>query len=74
MILDSSAVVALVPREPGHDTVPEHMAGASQLAIGAATLLEATMVPSARLGEDARPRLCTGELFTRTDCPIVPVR
>lgn len=54
MILDSSALVAMVLREPGHERLLQQMAAAPQVAIGAATLLEAGIVLSARIGSDAR--------------------
>lgn len=54
MILDSSAVVAVLLREPGHELLLGAMAGAASLGIGAPTLVETTIVLSARLGRDAR--------------------
>ncbi len=54
MILDSSALVAIVLQEPDAEHLLERMRNASHLAIGAATLLETGIVLSARLNEDAR--------------------
>ena len=54
MILDSSALVAIVLREPDAERLLERMSGATHLAIGAATLLETGIVLSERLNEDAR--------------------
>jgi ribonuclease VapC len=44
MILDSSAVIAVLFREKEHRWVEEAMAGADSLAIGAPTLFETAMV------------------------------
>jgi ribonuclease VapC len=57
MILDSSAVVAVVFQEPGHEVLLEKMLSADETAIGAPTLAETAIVVSARLGTDARPLL-----------------
>ena len=54
MILDSSALVAIVFREPEAESLLDRMRDASHLAIGAATLLETGIVLSARLSDDAR--------------------
>jgi ribonuclease VapC len=54
MILDSSAVVAILLREPGHDALLETLSGAPEVGIGAPTLVEAAIVLSARTGSDSR--------------------
>ena len=54
MIIDSSALVAIVLQEPEADALLQRMRDASSLAIGAATLLETGIVLSARLNDDAR--------------------
>jgi ribonuclease VapC len=57
MILDSSAIVAVVFQEAGHAELVDRIAAADEVAIGAPTLAEAAVVVSARLGTDARPLL-----------------
>ena len=54
MIIDSSALVAIVLQEPEADDLLRRMRDESSLAIGAATLLETGIVLSARLNDDAR--------------------
>ena len=54
MILDSSALVAIVLHEPAAERLLHRMRDASYLAIGAATLLETGIVLSARLHDDSR--------------------
>jgi len=54
MILDSSALVAIVLREPEQDRILERMDAAARLSIGAPTLVETAIVLSARLAADAR--------------------
>ena len=54
MIIDSSALVAIVFQEPEAQDLLRRMRDAASLAIGAATLLETGIVLSARLNDDAR--------------------
>ena len=54
MIIDSSALVAIVLQEPEAQDLLRRMRDARSLAIGAATLLETGIVLSARLDDDAR--------------------
>ena len=71
MILDSSALVAIVLREPGHEHVLQRIQDATNVGIGAATLLEAGIVISSRLAEDARGRLA--RLLTEGGIMVLPV-
>lgn len=57
MILDSLAIVTLFLKEPGHETVRRKLVEAPVLAVGAATLVEAAIVLSARLDRDMRGSL-----------------
>ena len=57
MIVDTSAIVAVVLRESGFQAVVECLEGDDPLAVGAPTLTEASLVLSARLDRDARPKL-----------------
>lgn len=50
MILDASAVVAILLREPGYLNLLEAIGTAPKVAIGAPTLVESSMVVTARLG------------------------
>lgn len=54
MIIHSSALVAIVLQEPDAHDLLRRMRDAPSLSIGAATLLEAGIVLSARLNNDAR--------------------
>ena len=54
MIVDSSAIVGIVLREPGYEALVRKLAAAEALAVGAPTLAEAGIVLTARLGRDAR--------------------
>ncbi|WP_420631332.1 type II toxin-antitoxin system VapC family toxin [Candidatus Leptofilum sp.] len=54
MILDSSAIVAIIFKEPGHEILMTKMAEATEVGIGAPTLVECGIVLSARLNQDAR--------------------
>ena len=70
MILDSSAVAAVALQEPGHERILAAMSAASALGIGAPTLVEATIVLSARLGRDARGLM--SRLLLEADVAVVP--
>jgi ribonuclease VapC len=50
VILDSSAIVAVLLGEPGSRELADLMAGADRLGVGAATLVEASIVLTARAG------------------------
>jgi ribonuclease VapC len=55
MVLDSSAIVAIHMREPGHEVLMDRIDAAEVVVVGVPTLLESVMVLTARLGHDARP-------------------
>lgn len=50
MILDSSAIVAVLLKEPSHRQLIEHLAEDPKLGVGAPTLAETGIVLAARLG------------------------
>lgn len=54
MILDSSAVVAILLRQPGHEEPLKRIAEAPGTAIGTPTLAETGIVLTARLGPSGR--------------------
>ena len=53
MIVDASAVIAIVLREPGAEELAEKLRLAEVKGIGAPTLVEAGIVLTARLGDNA---------------------
>lgn len=50
MIVDSSAIIAILLKEPDHEVILDHLEGAVYAGIGAPTLVEASLVLCARLG------------------------
>jgi|ERR1035437_1173740 ribonuclease VapC len=70
MVLDSSAIVAIHLREPGHERLVEKVQDAEVVVIGVPTMLETVMVLSARLGQDARPLLLA--FLRRLEAEVVP--
>lgn len=50
MIVDSSAVVAILLKEPGHDALQVQISEADDVGIGTPTLVESSLVLTARLG------------------------
>lgn len=52
MILDSSAILAILLREKGWEDLVDKLSGAREAGVGAPTLAEAGIVLSARLGRE----------------------
>ncbi len=57
MILDTSAIVAILFMEPGCDVLLEKLAGAPNPAVCVPTLTEAAIIVSSRIKHDARTLL-----------------
>ncbi len=57
MIVDSSALIAILLGEPGYETLMEKAGRAEVLFLGAPAALETAMVLCSRLQKDARPML-----------------
>ncbi len=70
MILDSSALVAVILAEPGCQHLLRRMGEATALGVGAPTVAEAAIVLSARLRRDARALL--NELLREAEVEIIP--
>jgi|ERR1035441_8547059 ribonuclease VapC len=70
MVLDSSAIVAIHLREPGHERLIDTIDTAEVVVVGVPTLLETAMVLTTRLGHDARPMLFA--FLRRLDAEVVP--
>ena len=54
MIIDSSAVLAVIGKEPGHERIIHELAASTRTRIGAPTQLETGIVLTARLGPIGR--------------------
>lgn len=70
MVLDSSAIVAIHLKEPGHDRLIEAIDNAEVVVAGVPTLLETAMVLTTRLGQDARPTVLA--FLRRIEAEVVP--
>jgi len=70
MILDSSALVAIILREFNHSELLAKMKAAPGIAIGAPTLLETLIVLTARLRGE--PALALKELLRASDAEVIP--
>jgi ribonuclease VapC len=57
VILDSSAVIAILLREPGHDRLRNHLAASEQVGIGAPTAVESSLVLCSRVGRAGKTLL-----------------
>lgn len=57
MILDSSAIVAILLREPDFEPLLDVVCTTDELGVGVPTLVETGIVLSARIGHDARGML-----------------
>ncbi len=71
MVIDTSALVAILMREPEHARLASAIAADPRRDISAATLLEAGMVLESRAGEAAGRELDL--LLHRLGCSVVPV-
>ena len=70
MVLDSSAIVAIHWKEPGHERLVGKIDNAEILVVAAPTLLETSMVLTARLGVDARSMLSA--FLRRSGTEVIP--
>jgi ribonuclease VapC len=70
MVLDSSAIVAIHLREPGHERLIDKIDVAEVVVVGVPTLLETAMVLTARLGQDARPMILA--FLRRVEAEVIP--
>lgn len=69
MILDTSALLAIVLDEPERETFVERINAAEAVGVSAPTLAEAGIVLSSRIGEDATELLA--ELMTASDAVVI---
>ena len=70
MIVDSSALVAILLKEPGWQELLRRLAAEENLGVGAPTLAETGIVLTARLGKDGRRLLAA---FVReADLLVIP--
>ena len=70
MILDTSAVVAVLLREPESEFLRAKLASAPSVAIGTSSLLEAAIVLSARLQRDSQGILA--RFIQETEAVVIP--
>jgi len=70
MIVDSSAVIAIVLREPGWERVFEHLRADASCAIGAPTLAETGIVLTAKIGKRASAILA--RVLQETGIAVIP--
>jgi len=70
MILDSSAVIAILMQEPQFEGLLEKLRADPTPAIGAPTAVECSLVLSSRLGTDARGILA--RFFSESGITIIP--
>jgi ribonuclease VapC len=70
MIVDTTALLALIFRETTADRIEEALAAAEVVAMGAPTFAETGVVLASKLGEDARALLAV--LAGEIDLTIVP--
>lgn len=70
MILDSSALVAVLLREPGYEALLGSLCSVNEAGIGAPNLVEAGIVLSSRMGTDARGLLT--RFLAESGCVTIP--
>jgi len=70
VVVDASAIIAIITNEPGHEPLLEALLEAAMVVVGIPTLLETSMVLSSKLRKDARGILRT---FLRDfDAELIP--
>ena len=57
MIVDSSAIVAILLKEPGYERLRDDLAAAKQVSVGTPTVLECSLVLCSRLGRAGKTLL-----------------
>jgi ribonuclease VapC len=70
VVVDSSALLALVFREDSADRIEDALSSAELVAVGAPTLAETAIVLAAKLGEDSRALLAL--LVEQLDLAVTP--
>jgi ribonuclease VapC len=70
VIVDSSAIVAIVLREPGWEGVVARLAADAAPAIGAPTLVETGLVLTAKIGRKAR--IVLARFLQETGLTVIP--
>ena len=55
LVLDTSTIVAIILMEPGHERLMARLDETNEILIGTPTVVEAGLVLSSRLRQDARP-------------------
>jgi ribonuclease VapC len=71
MVIDSSALVAVILKEPGHHAIVEKMVDSPGNLVSAVSYMETSMVLLTRRGEIAVQEL--SQLMLELDCTLVPV-
>jgi ribonuclease VapC len=57
VIVDSTAIITILLKEPGYERLRGHLAAAKQVGIGAPTVVESSLVLVARLGHAGKTLL-----------------
>ncbi len=70
MVLDTSAILAVMLAEPGFEEIRNRLNDALVIAVGAPTLVETAMILSSRLRRDARPLL--NEFLREAEIEVIP--
>jgi ribonuclease VapC len=70
VIVDTSAIVAVILKEPGSDFLEDRLEAAPEIAIGSPTLFEAEMVLSIKLGK--RGRLLLSSFLEKNGIAVLP--
>jgi ribonuclease VapC len=70
MVLDTSAIVAVLLAEAGSGRLLDHISGSAIVVVGAPTIVEAAMVLSVKLRRDARPVL--NGFLRRAEAEVIP--
>jgi ribonuclease VapC len=70
MVLDASAILAVLFQEPGHEPILSRIGEAAVVAVGVPTLVESAIVLSSRLRRDARGLVT--DFLREADAEVIP--
>ena len=71
LILDSSAILAILLDEPGSARILDRISSAQSIGVGAPTFVETAIVLSAKLGRDSRSQV--REFLREAEAEVIPM-
>ena len=70
LILDSSAILAIILQQPGYERALDRIGNAGSIGVGTPTVVETAIVLSAKMGRDARSRI--NDFLREAEADLIP--